>query len=158
MNNKTKIAAAALVALLLGTGGALAHQTSPQGKSNMGQGMMGQGMTGQAMPGQGMMGQGMAGQGMMGQGMMGQGMPGMGMMGGNMPCQNQAADKKLTADDVRAILDGHLKWMGQKRLKVGNVAANAAGALVAEITTLEGSLAWKMEVDPKTGAMHMVSE
>ena len=131
-----------LLASLVGTGAAVAHGPGNQGKSGPMAPQMGSGT---------MMGPGnMMGQGMMMRGNM---YPGMMMGAAGMPCQNQTADKDLSADDVRAVLDGHLKWMGHKRLKVGDVK-KVEDAYVADITTVDGSLVWKMEVDPKTGTMH----
>jgi len=72
--------------------------------------------------------------------------------------QNANVDRNFSADDVRKILEGHLVWMGHKRLKVGEVKAQDNGALLADINTVDDSLVMRMEVDPKTGAMHPVNE
>lgn len=174
MTNLTKLFAATAVAVsLLGSGATFAHGPAGQAKSGamtpqMGQSQMGPNM----MQGSGnMMGSGMMGSGMMGSGMMGGGnmmRPGMMMQGGmgpgtmmgmgGMPCQNAARETSLSAEDVKAILTGQLRWKGYKHLQVGNVVDGKDGALIADITTKDGSLAWKMEVDPKTGAMHITDQ
>jgi len=136
MRKTLKIATAALLAVVVGTGVALAHEMKGSTAApGMGQGMMGSQMKMHSGMGAGMM-----------------------MGGGYGPCQNQAGGKDLSADDARTILDGHLMMMGHKRLKVGDVTPDKDGALIADITTLDGSLVLKMEVDPGTGAMHMVAE
>ena len=175
MTNLTKLMAATVIAAsIIGSGAAFAHgptgpaksgAMSPQmGQSQMGPNMMqGSGnMPGPGgMMGSGMMGPGMAGSGgMMGPGMMMQGGMGPGMMMGmgGMPCQSTARATNLTADDVKAVLTGHLRWKGFKHLQVGNVVDGKDGVLIADITTKDGSLAWKMEVNPSTGAMHVTDE
>lgn len=84
---------------------------------------------------------------------------GHGMMAGNYH-HSQAAiiDRKLTVEDVKKIIDGHLVWMGHKRLKVGEVIKQDDGLLIADINTTDGSLAMRMEVIAKSGAMHLVIE
>lgn len=122
----------------------LAH--GPQGGTGQGY-MMGPGMM--MGPGYGhMMGQGdMMGPGMMGPGMMDPNMMGLGM---------QAPDRNLDADDVTAILKGRLAWSGNKRLKLGKVAAKDDNTILAEIVTVDGSLVEKLSVDRKTGRMTRV--
>jgi len=155
------LSAAVLSVTLATTGGAFAHSANGQmsptsGAANMGTGKMGAGMTGQNM----MTSNQSAGSGqMMGHGMMGRGM-GQGMMMGHAShhSQNSNIDRNFSTDDVRKILEGHLAWMGHKRLKVGDVKAQDNGALLADINTVDDSLVMRMEVDPKTGAMHPVNE
>lgn len=116
-----------------------------------------------AMMHQGMMGHGMMGNGMMGIGMMGAGMTAQGMMGtgsgfhmsalGASPC---SAEKDLTADDVKKILDGRLAWAGNKRLKVGNVTKKDDDTYIAEIVTTDNSLVERLEVGRKTGITRKV--
>ena len=171
MTTLTKILAATVIAAsIAGSGVAFAHgpgsQTnsgamSPQmGQSQMGA-MMKQGSGGMPGPGN-MMGSGMMMQrGGMGPGtmMQGSGMgPGMMMGAAGMPCQNSARTMDLNADDVSAILTGQLRWKGFKHLKVGNIVVDKDGGLIADITTNDGSLAWKVEVDPSSGAMHIADE
>lgn len=150
MKKAMKHITAAIVALaVVGSGIALAHGTGEKPNA-----VSPQNVPGMMAPG-GMMGPGMMYQNHMGPNGTGQGM----MMGmGNAPCQGTARTSDLSADDVKTYLDGHLKWMGHKRLEVGNVTPNEDGSLLVDVNTLDGSLAWKMEVDPKTGAMHMAAE
>jgi hypothetical protein len=100
--------------------------------------------------------------GRMGQGMMGA--PGMmsgmmsGMMGGMGPigmCPMMMArdDKDLSAEQVRAILEGQIAWTGNKRLKVGAVEPRDDESYIADIVTVDDSLVQRVEVDRGTGAM-----
>ena len=147
------------------------------GPGMMGHGMMGHGMMGHGMMGHGMMGHGMMGHGMMGNtmmmpgygmgpmgpgygmgqgmmmepGMMHQGMgPGMGqgmgpgMMGGQ-------ADHEISEDDVREVLGRQLAMRGLSRLKVGTVDTSDDAVFKADIVTEEGSLAWRVVIDRRTG-------
>ena len=154
----------------------LAHMGQGQGGSQwtgqpcpmgmMGQGMMAPGMGGQGMMGPGMMGPGMMGPGMMGPGQRGQGMMspgtgGRGMMGpgfGKGPGLGGQVvpSRDLTADDVRHFLDHRLEMHGNKRLKVGEVREADDDKVVADITTVDGSLVQRLEVDRHTGTMRHV--
>lgn len=128
-----------------GRGGGWGDQPCPMGQTapgTGGQGMMGQGMMG---------GQGMGGPGMMGHGMMGQGYGGSPMMGGQV-----AARADLGVDDARHILEHRLDWHGNKRLKVGDVKAIDDDKIVAEITTVDGSLVQRLEIDRHSGAVRHV--
>ena len=165
MTKISKILSVAAIGIALGaTGVALAHGTGGQGVMTPGAGPMGQGMTTpnhaaihQKMTGGGM-GAGMMGGGM-GAGMMGGGMGHGMMMGYTAPHhQDQTVDRNLSGEDVQKILTGHLTLMGHKRLQVGEVKKQENGTLLADINTLDGSLVMRMEVDPKTGAMHPVNE
>ena len=92
-------------------------------------------------------------------GMMGmhKGMHGAGgMMGQGHMAPNP--DKNLSAEDVRKILDGHLAFMGNKRLKVGDITEQKDGTFLAEIDTVDDSLVRRLRVDPKTGLMQPVTE
>ena len=156
-----------------------------QGMMNSGGTMQGSGTGPQGMMGGGMMqGSGTGPQGMMGGGMMqgsgkghgmmkgygkghgkGHGMMGGGMMGGGMMmghggygAHHQSIDRNLSPDDVAKVLNGHLAWVGHKRLKAGDVKKQDDGSLIADINTVDDSLVFRVEVDPKTGAMHHVQE
>jgi hypothetical protein len=127
----------------------LAHMGQSQGGGWSGHpcpmGMMGSGMGGQGMMGSGMGGQGMMGSGMGGQGMMG---PSFG---------NQVVPRKdLAADDVRHFLEHRLEMLGNKRLKVGEVKEADEDEIVADITTVDGSLVQRLKVDRHTGQMQHV--
>jgi hypothetical protein len=136
------------------------------GQGMMGSGMGGQGMMGSGTGGQGMMGSGMGGQGMMGsgmggQGMMGSGMGGQGMMGPSSGKEPGFSDpivpsRDLTADDVRHSLEHRLELRGNKRLKVGEVKEADDDRIIADITTVDGSLVQRFEVDRHTGTMRDV--
>lgn len=139
----------------------MAHATDQScghesGSSAMGRGMMGQGMHGQGMYGRGMKSQGMHGQGQgmhgQGQGMHGQGMHAM-MMAyqGHVGMGSGLAEKDLTADAVKKIIEGRLAWNGRDRLKVSTVTKKDDDTYVAEIVTLEDSLVERLEVNRKTG-------
>ena len=109
--------------------------------------------------GPGMMGQGyhMGPGTMMGPGMMG---PGYQSRPGTMqpPCpgfehSTLGPGKELTVGDVRARLERSLTWHGNKRLKVGEVKQADNDKIVADITTVDGSLVQRLEVDRHTGQM-----
>lgn len=113
--------------------------------------------------GPGMMGQGnasgcygmMGGQGMMGPGMMGP-MHGMMMgpgMGWGMMGQPAPANLKLSTADVKTNLERWLSWQGNPRLKLGDVKEKDANTVTADITTTEGALVQRLEVDKRTGFM-----
>ncbi len=134
---------------------------APVQTTHMGQGQGDQwrGQPGtQGMTGPGMMAPGMGGQGMMVPGMMEPGTGGQGMMGpgfGKGPGLDSQVvpSKDLTADDVRHFLDHHLEMHGNKRLKVGEVKEADEDKIVADITTVDGSLVQRFEVDRHTGQM-----
>ncbi len=134
-------------------------QTTPMGQ---GQGDQWRGQPGtQGMTGPGMMAPGMGTQGMMGPGMMGPGTGGQGMMGpgfGKGPgLDNQVVPSKdLTADDVRQFLEHRLEMHGNTRLKVGEVKQADDDKIVADITTVDGSLVQRLKVDRHTGKMQHV--
>lgn len=131
--------------------------------SALAQGMMGGG-TGQGMM-QGGTDQGMMRGGMMGRGMM-QGGPGemmCPMMGGMMDGRMSSGigglfgtrvvpKMNLSADDVRSYLTAQIDRLGNKRLKVGNVNADA-GAITADIVTVDNSLVQRVKVDRSTGTI-----
>ena len=109
-------------------------------------GMMGAGMGGQGMMGPGMMGPDIGRQGTMG--------PGFGMgsgLGGQVVVRQD-----LTADDVRHFFQHRLEMRGNTRLTVGEVKEADDDKIVAEITTVDGSLVQRFEVDRHTGQMHQV--
>lgn len=113
--------------------------------------------------------------GMMRGGMMGRGM--MESMGGGMNCpmmggmmHGRTADAgmsglfgsrvvpkmNLSADDVRGYLTEQIDRLGNKRLKVGKVDADAA-AITAEIVTVDNSLVQRMKVDRSSGDIEYVN-
>jgi hypothetical protein len=98
-----------------------------------------------------MMGPGMMGPGQRGQGMMD---PGFGRgpgFGGHV-----VPSKDLSVDDVRHFLDHRLEMHGNKRLKVGEVKEADDDTIAADITTVDGSLVQRLEVDRHTGKMQHV--
>ena len=114
-------------------------------------------------PGSGM-GPGMMGYGggpgtMMGYGpMMGHGMMGYGNGPQQHPCWDSAggASVDLSADDVTKMLERHLAWRGNDRLKVGKVEQKNDTTYVAEIVTVDNSLVEKLEIDRRTGSTRRV--
>ncbi len=64
--------------------------------------------------------------------------------------------KDLTADDVRHFLDHRLEMHGNKRLKVGEVKEADDDNIVAHITTVDGSLVERLEVDRHSGKMRHI--
>lgn len=93
--------------------------------------------------------------------MMGPGMGDHGMMGHRFGMEHgfsgQALPSRdLSTEDVRHFLEHHLEWHGNKRLKLGEVKQTDDDTILAEITTLDGSLVERLEVDRHTGRMHSV--
>ncbi|MBI4183001.1 MAG: hypothetical protein HY521_03250 [Proteobacteria bacterium] len=147
---------------MMGQGGGMMGPGAAPGYGPMGPGTMGMMGQGSGMMGPGMMGMMGQGGGMMGPGMMGPG-AGFGMgygsgMGygpgpGFGPCPGlQAADLKLSADDVRARLEQRLARDGNPRLKLGEIKEVDKDAITAEIVTTDGSLVDRLKVDRHTGA------
>ena len=135
-------------------GGQLRGQPGPmdmKGPGMRGSGTRGHGMMGSGMGGHGMMGSGMGGQGMMGPGMMGSGF-GKGSGLGN----QVVPSKDLSSDDVRHFLEHRLEMQGNKRLTLGEVKEADEDKIVADITTVDGSLVERLEVDRHTGQMQHV--
>lgn len=106
-------------------------------------------------PGHGMGGQ-MGGQGMMGrQGMMGgdrmdRGKMAPGLGGPVVPIEH------LSADDARHFLEHRLAMQGNKRLKVADVKEADDDKIVADITTVDGSLVERFEIDRHSGKIQRV--
>ncbi len=144
----------------------LAHASNrgQQNQGGMNQNQQGQGMMNQGQQGQGMMNQGQQGQGMMGGGMMNmmrQHMMGQGTMGPNsgmgMGFAGQVVvSKDLTADDVSHFLEHRLEDQGNKRLTLGDVTEVDDEKITADITTVDGSLVQRLEIDRHSGKMQRV--
>jgi hypothetical protein len=128
-----------------------------------GQGMMRSGMGQQGMGQQGMGQQGMGRQGMMRPGMQNQGMMGCGAGGQGMRAPNIGGlpdlgarvvpIQHLSVDDVRHYLEYRIEMNGNKRLMLGEVKEVDDNDIVADITTVDGSLVQRIEVDRHTGLM-----
>jgi len=86
----------------------------------------------------------------MGPGMMG---PGYGPGAGYGMGPAARPDLDLSADDVRARLEGNLTWHGNKRLKVGDVTETDDDTITADIVTQDGSLAQRFKIDRHSGQM-----
>jgi hypothetical protein len=85
---------------------------------------------------------------------------GPGMMGGYGPGygpgvaqgeQNTAPNLNLTADNVKARIEGWLAWRGNPHLKVGEVKDKDADTITADIVTKDNSLVQRFIVDRHTG-------
>ena len=61
------------------------------------------------------------------------------------------ADKQLTAEDGKAILNGMIAMRGNKRLKAGDVKEKDADTLTADIVTVDNSLVQRLEMNRHTG-------
>ena len=119
--------------------------------------MMGSGAGGHGMMGSGAGGQGMMGSGPGSQGMMGFGAGGQGMMGYGPGLGSQVVPSKdLSSEDVRHFLDHRLEMQGNKRLTLGEVKEADDDKIVADITTVDGALVERLEVDRHTGRMQHV--
>lgn len=96
------------------------------------------------------------GPGMMGPGMLGGRMMGPGLYGVPDDDDRVVLSRDLTVDDVRHFLEHRLEMRGNKRLKLGDVTSADEDMIVAEITTVDGSLVERLEVDRHTGEIHAV--
>ena len=129
------LAAAAFSAPSIAHGpGGGAYQGGPGMMGHMGGGMMGQGRGGGRF-------------GHMGPGMMGYG-PGAHE---DCPLGQAASGKELSVDDVTALLERRLGWMGNDRLKLGEVSEQGEDAIVGEIVTKDGSLVERLVFDRHSG-------
>jgi len=152
MRNKALKATALVAALALGTAffaaPTFAHGPGgPGGQGGQGGGWAGGGMMGH-MGGPGMMGGGAQG---MGPGMMGGYGQGMGNQGDCAFAQQSAFSKDVTVESVTKFLQQRLTYMGNDRLKVGEVKNQDDKTIIAEIVTQDGSLVQKMQFDRVTG-------
>ena len=62
-----------------------------------------------------------------------------------------ALAKDLSAEEARHMLGHWLDWIGNKRLKVGEVTVQDDDTIVAEIVTLDDSLVQRLEIDRHSG-------
>ncbi len=146
-----------------GTAPSMMRGDKPSGMMGPGmmQGGMGQGLMG---PSAGMMRGGM-GQGMMcpmmaammqgGQGMMGPAMMGSEAMRGGMSAlfgSHVTPPMNLSVEDVRSYLGQQLERLNNKRLKLGNIAADGE-AISAEIVTVDNSLVQRLKINRHTGTI-----
>ncbi len=130
----------------------LAHMGQGQGGAQTGQPCP-MGMTGQDMMGRDMMGRDMMGPGMMGLGTAGQGMMAPGVGKGPGLSSQVVPSTDLSEDDVRHFFEHRLEMHGNKRLMVGEVKEADDDKIIADITTVDGSLVQRLEVDRHTGQM-----
>ena len=124
----------------------------PGGQGTRGFGPGGHGMRGYDTDGHGMRGFGPGGHGMMGSGPGSQGMMGYGPGLGS----HVVPSKDLSSEDVRHFLDHRLEMQGNKRLMLGEVKEADDDKIVADITTVDGALVERLEVDRHTGRMQHV--
>jgi len=162
MNKSALTLSAGVLIAALATTGAIAHGNSGgQQRTNpeLGTPMMNMGTPGAG--GQMGMRQGSPGtRGMMGMGMMGGAMMGNGHMP-HTPALGSNPDQEInlsSENDVRKILTEHLAYMGNQRLKVGDIKQQADGTFLADIDTVDNSLVRRLRIDPKTGSMQPQAE
>lgn len=60
-------------------------------------------------------------------------------------------DKKLTSDQVRDIVEGHIAMSGNSNLKVGKVTVKEEGVVAVDVVTKTGALVATREISTKTG-------
>jgi hypothetical protein len=94
--------------------------------------------------------------------MMQPGMSGMSGMSGmhhgllyGMPAGGQ---QEMTPERVRSLLEQHLAWHGNPRLKLGSIAKAADGSITAEIVTSDGSLVQKLAFNRYPGLVRQVTD
>jgi hypothetical protein len=80
------------------------------------------------------------------------------MMGGRGmgPALLYGAPGDLSVERVTAMIEGHLVWHGNPRLKLGEIVEQEDGTIVAEILTVDDSLVQRLAVDPASGVMHQL--
>ncbi len=141
------ITAAAAIALAAAAFAAPSIAHGPGGGPGGGAYQGGPGMMGHM--GYGGMGPGWGGGrfGHMGPGMMGFG-PGA---HGDCPLGQAASGEELSVEDVTALLERRLGWMGNDRLKLGEVSEQGEDAIVGEIVTKDGSLVERLVFDRHSG-------
>ena len=64
--------------------------------------------------------------------------------------------EEMTPERVRTFLEERLEQHGNPRLKLGEVAEQDEGTIVAEILTVDDSLVQRLAVDRATGAMRQL--
>jgi hypothetical protein len=74
---------------------------------------------------------------------------GPGMIGPGVAIQNLPRDLSVT--DVQNMLQSHLSWMGNPNLKLGEVKEQDKDTITADLTTQDGSLVDRLEVNRHTG-------
>ncbi|MGE3936480.1 MAG: hypothetical protein AB7F67_24665 [Rhodospirillaceae bacterium] len=74
-----------------------------------------------------------------------------------LPLMFGPVDRALTLDEVKRIVDAHLAWLRNDRLRVGNVTEKDADTATVEIVTKEGGvLVSRIEVDRTLAGMRAV--
>jgi hypothetical protein len=63
--------------------------------------------------------------------------------------------QEVSAERVRAMLEGLLAWHGNPRLELGEVQEED-GTVTAEIVTVDGSLVQRLAVDRDTGTFRRI--
>lgn len=66
--------------------------------------------------------------------------------------QGKDVDLQLTPERVKDIMEGKLAWRGNENLKVGDVATDEDGNIIAKLVTKDNSLVETFKINPKTGA------
>lgn len=74
----------------------------------------------------------------------------------NTPCKALSSGRNFSSADITTLLEARLIWAGHKRLTVGSVSESEDGFFIADINTKDGSLVWRIEVDPKNGQMQHI--
>lgn len=76
---------------------------------------------------------------------------------GPLPMMFGPVDRALTLDEVKRIVDAHLAWLRNDRLRVGAVTEKDADTATVEIVTKEGGvLVSRIEVDRNLAGMRAV--
>lgn len=71
----------------------------------------------------------------------------------SVPVQAPPLAEQLTAADVEHMLTGMLVWLETPDVRVGGVERGDGDRLIAAIVNKDGSPAWKLEIDRRTGVM-----
>jgi hypothetical protein len=141
-------------------GSGMTGMMSPEMMQMMMRMMMGQPGDSSGQPG--MMGRNMMDDGMMMQ-MMGEMQRGAalhGMMAGHHLALGLPVDtpEEMTPERARSFLEDRLAWLGNPRLKLGEIATAEDGSITAEIVTVDGSLVQKLAFNRYPGLVRQITE
>lgn len=66
--------------------------------------------------------------------------------------------EEMTPERVRSFLEERLTWLGNPRLKLGEIITAEDGSIVAEIVTVDGSLVQKLAFNRYPGLVRQITE
>jgi hypothetical protein len=140
-----------MMRMMMGQPGDSSGQPGTMGRNMMGRNMMNDGMMADMMRG-GMMMQ------MMGEMQRGAALHGM-MAGHHLALGlTVGTPEEMTPERARSFLEDRLTWLGNPRLKLGEIATAEDGSITAEIVTVDGSLVQKLAFNRYPGLVRQITE